>query len=98
MNPQILEMCILVHPFHNCGEEDTVLTTHWKYKYIQDENGNEWSETLYLEGETNINLDLVIEVINIEEIDKHCLMLPYHSTSKFMFQVIDIELWAEKFY
>ena len=98
VHPQTLDMCILVHPFHNHGEEDTVLTTCWRYKYIQDENGNEWSETPYLKGEFNIDLDPVIMVINIDEIDKHCLMIPYHSTSKFMFEVVDIKLWAKKFY
>ena len=87
----------VVHSCYPTFDEESVLTKRWRSKYIEDCDNGKSNETPYDPTESNLGKTPMYHLIPVIDTSGHTLMIPYHSQSKYLFQVIDHSLWGDKF-
>ena len=51
----------------------------------------------YRDSDDSSGLTPVLRIVSVNVLEKHCLMIPYHTKSKYMMHVLDQDKWANKF-
>jgi len=90
-------MMAVVHSCQHNYSEESVLTLRWRLKYKEDTVLTEIEESPYEPLESDTGLTPMYKLIPVSDILGHCLMIPYHEESKYLFQVIDPKIWGDKF-
>ena len=89
-------MNVTIHSCLGHKEKLSVLNYQWELEYGED-------KTNYLKSTPNSTLDDTTKLtpvyhnVSVDTIQKHCLMIPMHATSRFLIQVVDQNKWADAF-
>ena len=87
----------IVHLCHDITVEETVLTLHWKLKFVGDKFSIDCSESPYTEIEGATNFTPTFQLVDLDNIMGHTLIIPYDFSHKFLIQVKDYQTWANLF-
>ena len=89
-------MSAIIQSCLNEKEKLSVITYKWELEYESDPQQNSQNNIKLIDYDTS-NLAPVYHNVSVDTIQKHCLMIPLHSKSKYMIQIVDQDKWADAF-
>ena len=89
-------MSAIIHSCLNEKEKLSVITFKWELEYESEPKLNSKRNRKVLEDDTS-NRTPVYHNVSVDTIQKHCPMIPLHSKSKYMIQIVDQDKWADAF-
>ena len=89
-------MNVIIHSCLDHREKESVLTYKWELEY-EEEKKKSLKSTRNCTLDDTSKLSPVYHSVSVDTIQKHCLMIPMHTTSRFLLQVVDQEKWADAF-
>lgn len=96
----------VIHPAYGFHPQYSVFTHMYRMEYEDDpvdilassDHFDRKNDCWVLDEEKSFNVSCPhLEVISLESIKSHLLMIPYHAHSKYMIGVMSQSLWAQKF-
>ena len=73
-----------------------MITYLWELEYEEDK-----AKTVKKNHKSSMDepsdMTPVYRIVSVDTIQKHCLMIPMHSSSKFLIQVVNKKKWADAF-
>jgi len=90
------EMNVILHSCLGLSEKLSVLTYKWELEYEKEKKKSLKSPRNFTSDDTS-KLSPVYHCVSVDTIQKHCLMIPMHTTSRFLIQVVDQDKWADAF-
>ena len=94
---EIAPIQAIVHVCHDLSVEETVLTLRWKLNFVGDTFLRDDFETPYTENLGVTNSTPLFQLVDLDQIMGHTLIIPYDLSSKFVIQVKDYNSWANLF-
>jgi hypothetical protein len=64
----------------------------------EDYGDDSFTMPQYEPDESDDELTPVYRLIDVESIERHCLLIPLHANSQYLMQIFDPEKWADLFY
>ena len=87
----------IVHVCHDISVEETVLTLRWKLNFVGDKFSPDDCDSPYTENVGITNSTPLFQLVDLDTIMVHTLIIPYDLSSKFVIQVKDYNSWANCF-
>jgi len=87
----ILQSC------HEKSKKDSVITYCWKREYKEDQKPLNTDFDPYKIEDDNSLFTLRYRCVSVDSIQRHCLTVPYHPTSKFLMEILEKEKWSKSF-
>ena len=87
----------IVHVCHETAVEESVLTLRWKLKFVGDKICTNNTECPYTDNTNLTNCTPIFQLVDLDNITGHTLIIPYDCSSKFLIQVKDYQIWADLF-
>ena len=87
----------IVHVCHDISVEETVLTLCWKLNFVGDKFSPDDCDSPYTENVGVTNSTLFFQLVDLDTIMGHTLIIPYDLSSKFVIQVKNYKSWANLF-
>jgi len=88
----------VIHSCHYKTEVISVLSRMWIHEFV-DKKPKDIPSFKNVDKAYHLNAtDPLLQIINTESIDLHCLLIPYQDTSCICIQIISPTEWADKFF
>ena len=84
-------MMAIIHSCLDNKEKSSVLTYKWELEY--EEIQRKTLQKRKKEPDDTSNLTPVYHIVSVDTIQKHCLVMPMHSPSRYVMQVVDQNKW-----
>jgi hypothetical protein len=90
------EMSAIIQSCLNEKEKLSVIAYKWELEFEKEPN-QYTSKKLQQTKDDTSNWMPVYHNVSVDTIQKHCLMIPLHSKSKYVLQIVDQDKWADAF-
>ena len=89
---------VIIHSCYEHKQKESVLTRRWRFEFEEDKlsTGASIFSNVPVPDDAACKHPLIRKV-EVDCIERHCLMLPYHSTSHFLLELIPQNAWADEF-
>ena len=92
------EVCVIIHSCYKNSKTESVLTRRWLLEFEEDDNTFDASlQPGKDRDDMSDKTPLIRCVLNVDCIERHCLMIPYHDKSHFLIELLPQEQWSDKF-
>ena len=89
---------VIIHSCYEQKQKESVLTRQWRFEFEDDKlsTGASIFSNVPMPDDASFKNPLIRKV-EVDCIERHCLMLPYHATSHFLLELIPQYAWADEF-
>ena len=89
---------VIIHSCYEQKQKESVLTRRWRFEFEEDKlsTGASIFSNVPTPDDASYKNPLIRKV-EVDCIERHCLMLPYHASSHFLLELIPQYAWADEF-
>ena len=91
------EVYVIIHSCYENSKTESVLTRRWLLEFEEDNNTFDASLQPGKDRDDMSDKTPLIRCVNVDCIERHCLMIPYHDKSHFLIELLPQEQWSDKF-
>lgn len=90
------EITAIIHSCLQKSKKASVLTYQWQLEYEENQKGYDKLSPYNEDGNTS-NCTPIYHKVSVDTFQKNILMIPYHTSSKFLLEIMDQSKWAQAF-